>query len=235
MSANNIIQRFGGLIKEESLTCLKGDNIIPNTCVLESVTPFAGYYSCEPQAQKPQYLYCALNGYYSLETITRATQNIRKIFNHPFDAVLGIVTLYGVTTQVIRLRNLEHYDHVITLQNLFLEEGITFRKKLWGISDGMAMIKLRKFFYLEPVDVDVFIDCVQSHHAYFLIPEQIDYEKFKQLTDQVKYDPNYFYFDGAIAFFYERGEIKDMVRIYRENFTLEEIKAIKDKYCSLII
>ncbi len=234
MSKNIIIERFGGLIKEESLTCLNDDNLIPNTCVLESITPFAGYYSYGPQAQKPQYLYCALNGYYSFETITRATQNIRKGFKHPFDAVTGNITMFGITTQVIRLRNLEHYRDISALQKLYLEEGLTFRKKIWKISSEKGRIKLRKFFYLEPVDTGTFIDHAQPHHAYFLVPEQIDYEKFKLLTSQVKYDPNYFYFDGAIAFFYEKGEIKDMIRIYRENFTLDEIKAIRDKYFSLI-
>lgn len=228
------IERFGGLIKEEPLTCLHDDILMPNSCVLESVSPFFGYYSHEPFAQKPRYLYCVLNGYYSFETITRATQNTQKIFKHPFDAVTGNITLHGITNQIIRIRNLEQYNHISILQSLFLEEGITFKRKFLKVDNDMVMIKLRKFFLLETVDDGIFVDKSQPHHAYFLIPEQIDWERFKQITNQVKYDPNFFYFDGAIAFIYEQSCIRDMIRVYRENFSIEEIKTMRDKYLSLI-
>jgi hypothetical protein len=234
MKPQNLIERFGGLIKEEPLTCLQDDVLMPNTCVLESVSPFFGYYSHEPKAHQPQYLYCVLNGYYSFETITRATQSIRHVFKHPFDAVTGNISLYGVTSQVIRIRNLEQYKHISLLQQHYLDEGITFSRKFKRLNNEMAMIKLRKFMYLEPVGSDVFIDRAQAHHAYFIIPEQLTWEHFKSLTEQVKYDPNYFYFDGAIAFIYDQAEIRDLVRIYRENFKIEEIMAIRDKYLKLI-
>lgn len=234
MPLNNIIERFGGLIKEEPLTCLKDNILMPNTCVLESVSPFFGYYSHEPKARQPQYLYCVLNGSFSFETITRATQSIRKSFKQPFDAVTGQITLYGLSNQVLRIRNLRQYSHISTIQQLYIEEGITFKKKYRKFENDMAMISLRKFMYLEPIGNDVFIDRVQGHHAYFIVPRQIDWEQFKKLTDQVKYDPNYFYFDGAIAFIYENAEIKDMIRIYRENFSIEEIHAIRNKYLNLL-
>jgi hypothetical protein len=234
MGKKNIIERFGGLIKEEPLTCLQDDILMPGTCVLESVSPFFGYYSHEPQAHQPQYLYCVLNGYYSFETITRATQNIRRHFKHAFDAVTGNITLDGVTNQVIRIRNLKQYNHISELQRLYFDEGIMLKKKLRKFENEMAMIKLRKFMWLEPIDKGILIDKAQAHHAYFILPHQIDWEHFIKLTDQVKYDPNYFYFDGAIAFIYEQGEIRDMVRIYRENFSIEEIHEICEKYQNLL-
>lgn len=230
MKTNTIIERFGGLIKEEPLTCLNDETLQANTCVLESVSPFFGYYNHEPKVQKPHYLYFPLNGYFSLETISRATQNIRREFRQPFDMATGNITLFGLTSQVIRIRNLEQYSNISTLQRLYLNEGISFSKKFRKTNNAMAMIKLRKFFYLEPVGEDIFIDRGQQHHAYFIVQDQIDWERFKSLTEQVKYDPNYFYFDGAIAFIYDQGEIKDLIRIYRERFTLNEIKAIKEKY-----
>jgi len=234
MRSDKTIEKFGGLIKEEPLTSLQDNILMSGTTVLESVSPFFGYYNFEPQAVKPRYLYCPLSGYFSFETITRATQQIRKSFHSPFDAGTGNITLHGISSQVIRIRNLEKYNHISILQRLYLDEGISFSRKFRKVDNEMCMIKLRKFFFLEPSGDDVFIDKAQPHHAYFVIPEQIDWERFKQLTDQVKYDPNYFYFDGAIAFIYDQGEIKDMIRIYRENFTLEEIMAIKTKYMDLI-
>jgi hypothetical protein len=234
MSNDTTIEKFGGLIKEEPLTSLQDDILLSGTVVLESVSPFFGYYNFEPQAVKPRYLYCPLSGYFSFETITRATQQIRKSFHSPFDSVTGNITLHGISSQVIRMRNLENYNHISILQRLYLDEGISFSRKFRKVDDEMCMIKLRKFFFLESVGDDVFIDKGQPHHAYFVIPEQIGWEQFKKLTDQVKYDPNYFYFDGAIAFLYDQGEIKDLIRIYRENFTLDEVKEIKTKYLALI-
>jgi hypothetical protein len=234
MRIDKTIERFGGLIKEEPLTSLQDDILMSGTTVLESVSPFFGYYNFEPQAVKPRYLYCPLSGYFSFETITRATQQIRKSFPGPFDALTGNITLHGISSQVIRIRNLENYNHISILQRLYLDEGISFSRKFRKIDNEMGMIKLRKFFFLEPIGDDIFTDTAQAHHAYFLIPEQIDWERFKKLTDQVKYDPNYFYFDGAIAFIYHQGEITDMIRIYRENFTLQEIMAIKAKYLALL-
>lgn len=234
MRSDKIIEKFGGLIKEEPLTSLQDNILISGTTVLESVSPFFGYYNFEPQAVKPRYLYCPLSGYFSFETITRATQQIRKSFHSPFDSVTGNISLHGISSQVIRVRNLENYNHISILQKLYLDEGISFSRKFRKIDNEMGMIKLRKFFFLEPIGDDVFIDKAQPHHAYFIIPKQIYWEHFKKITDQVKYDPSYFYFDGAIAFMYDQGEIKDMIRIYRENFTLEEIMAIKTKYMDLI-
>ncbi len=230
MKNKNITERFGGLIKEEPLTCLEEDFLLPNTCVMESVSPFFGYYDQAPATNRPQYLYCALNGYYSFETITRATQNIRKKFPPGFDAVTGNITLYGITSQVIRIRNLEQYHQINSLQKLYIEEGINFRKKSRNFNREMTMIKLRKFFYLEEAGNDIFIDRAVAHHAYFAIPRQLDWNQFKEITTQVKYDPNHFYFDGALAFIYEDGEIRDLVRIYREKFNIDEIRSLKEKY-----
>lgn len=234
MNATKTIERFGGLIKEEPLASLQDDILLHNTTVLESITPFFGYYNYEPHALKPQYLYCPLNGYFSFETITRATQSIRQSFQGPFDAATGTITMHGISSQVIRIRNLENYKHISTLQQLYLEEGISFSKRWRKVEEEMGMIKLRKFFFLEHVSEDIFIDKSQDHHAYFIVPEQIDWDKFKVLTDRVKYDTDSYYFDGAIAFLYHLGEIRDMIRIYRENFTLEEIDTIKSKYLTLL-
>jgi len=120
------------------------------------------------------------------------------------------------------------------LQRLYLDEGITFKKSSRKFENEMAMIKLRKFMWLELAGDEIYLDKAQAHHAYFIVPEQIDWEQFKKLTDQVKYDPSYFYFDGAIAFIYEQGEIRDMIRIYRENFEIEEIREIRQKYLKLL-
>ena len=45
MSGQNVIEYFGGITKEEPLSCVENDLLLKNTCVLEAVSPFFGYYS----------------------------------------------------------------------------------------------------------------------------------------------------------------------------------------------
>lgn len=230
MEKSQIIERFGGIIKEEPLSYIKKDILLPHTCVFEAVHPYFGYYSSDPQAQKPQHLYCALNGYYSYEAISRATQNVRKKFEHAFDAAVGNVTIFGNTCQAIRIRNLQQYSQLSVLQQYYLEEGIMFKKKAMKVENEMAKIKLRKSLFLKDAGDGIYYDLEQENQVYFIIPEQIEWEYFKKLTKQVKLDTCNFYFDGALAYIYDQNEIKDMIRIYRIDYTHDEIKTLKDKY-----
>ncbi len=225
------IERFGGIIKEEPLSCLDTGLIAPNTCVLESTAPYFGYYYDERYRKViPRYLYCVLNGYFSFETITRATQSIRPQVTSQFDAATGNLTLHGTTAQMIRLRYLKDYNTISRLQQLYMDEGITFRRKFKTITKEMVMIKLRKFFLLQPLGEGLYLDPATEHHAYFMIPKQIDWEEFKQITKEVRFDPACFHFDGALGFIYQDSGVKDMVRIYRENITSEALITIRNRY-----
>jgi hypothetical protein len=95
------------------------------------------------------------------------------------------------------------------------------------------MIRLEKFFYLEKTEEDIYIDKMQLHHGYFVIPEAISWKKFVALTNEVRYDTDLIFFDAAQAFIFEQNNIIDLVRIYRENLTLEKLKAIRDRYLKL--
>lgn len=230
MENKQIIERFGGIIKEEPLSCIQDDIILPNTCVLEADSPYFGYYSYEPQTKNPQHLYCALNGYFSLETIARATQNVRKNFDKSFDAAIGSVTVSGNTCQIIRIRNLHHYNYITDIQRLYLEEGITFKKKPMKVKNSNAMIKLRKFFTLQVLEDNIYIDNEEESHIYFKIPQQIEWDFFKEITDKVRLNSCDFYFDAALAFMYEKDGVADMIRVYSKNFTVDKIYCIKSLY-----
>ncbi len=44
MENTTIIERYGGVLKEEPLTCVENDLILKNTCVVEAVSPYFGFY-----------------------------------------------------------------------------------------------------------------------------------------------------------------------------------------------
>ncbi len=234
MSSYSIIEHYGGITKEEPLSCVDNDILLKNTCVLEAVSPFFGYYSQVQYSTKPQMLYLVTDDFVSLETLMRITIKIQKKVKFPIDAVTGSVSLFNQTCHIIRFLNIPKYDQIATLQRLYQEHGITYKKKMRSFQNEMAMIKLRRFFTLIPVDKGVYLEHEHPNFGYFAIPEYIEWEAFKSLTTEVKYDTDLLYFDAATAYIYENRSLTDLVRIYRENLTADKLIAIKNKYIKLL-
>ncbi|MFA6950502.1 MAG: hypothetical protein WCQ70_07450 [Lentimicrobiaceae bacterium] len=231
---NVTIERFGRLEKEEVLECLESERLIPNACLLESQSPFRGYYERFTYERKPLYLYLVLEGNYSLEKIWRIILKVRKCFPHKFDAVPGYLEIFDNKVQIIRIRDLEEYDHIVDLQKLFAEEGLLYHKKIRKISGDIGIVRLDKSFYLEPIGDMMYMDAFQPHHGYFIIPRHFSWKEFKKITAEVQFDTNLLYFDAASAFFYENQGIIDMVRIYRENLDRDKLFAIRNGYYEVI-
>lgn len=234
MKQNEVLERFGVLVKQEPMSCMESGLIMPNTCVLEAVMPFAGYYSEVAQPTTPYYLYLVLEGTHSLESITRATTHIARKQDSPLDAVTGTISVAGLSCQVIRIRNLPDYNHIVNLQQKYMNEGIAMKKKIRKIDHDEAVIRLRKFFYLTVAGEDMYMDASQAHHGYFVIPSSMSWEAFSQLTKEVKYHTELLFFDAATAFIYEKGGITDLVRIYKENLSNDQLAAIRKRYLMLL-
>lgn len=234
MEKSEIIERFGGLMKVERLACLEDESLMPNACLLEAVAPFSGYYNEVVGSTKPLYLYIILEGRYPLEKLVRATLDIKKKSGLNFDAVPGTVQLFEHTCDMIRVRNLQKFSDIRELQKLYAAEGFEFRKRIRHFTDEKGIITLRKFFYLEPLGEGMYLDKSQPHHAYFTIPRPLSFEEFQEVDKEAKYDVKILYFDAAYVWLYEDKVMKDLIRIYREDLTLEKLKAIRDRYLSII-
>lgn len=234
MENHAIIERFGGITKEEPLSNVKGELLATNTCLLESAAPFFSYYSEVPDAEKPSYLYLVLEGYYSFEWILRATLNIRKKFPEPFDGAGGSITMLNNVWQVIRIRELRQYSVLSTLQNHYRDEGIEFKTQVRGFSKEMGVIRLRKFFYLHPLGGGLYLDTIRENVGYFEIPHYINWEQFKRVTDEAKFETSLLYFDAGKAYILENGAITHMVRVFRENLTIERLRGIQARYLRLL-
>jgi hypothetical protein len=100
--------------------------------------------------------------------------------------------------------------------------------------DEKALISLSKLFWLEPVGDLMFMDSSQAHHGYFILPRYVSWVEFKKLSKEAKYDTSILFFDAATAFVYENGGITDLVRVYKENLTIENLAAIRNRYLNLL-
>jgi len=232
MSSSPYIERYGNLLKQETLRTLE-DQILPNTFVLEAPEPFPGffdYYSDRPVDSRPLYVYLVVKQLYTLEQITRATQNIRKYFQSDFNAAAGVVHLYNKEFHVIRVRHLEGYKQIAELQECYMDEGIEFRKKPGGKPNGPGVIRIKKFFILDEKHPGVYFDITEKDHGYFTIPKKLTWKHFEDITKKVKFNWELPTFDAAIGHFHANYGIQDMIRIYNPDMNLEYLMDVR-KMC----
>jgi len=236
MSNEHYIERYGNLLKQETLRTLE-EKIWPNTFVLEAPEPFPGfynYYSDHPVECKPLYIYLVLKKLYTLEDITRATQNIQKYFKTDFNATPGVVHIFNRKIDVIRVRHLDNFSQIIDLQRGYMDEGIEFKSKPNRKVEGPAIIRIKKFFILEEKQPGIFFDVVEKDHGYFLIPKQITWKHVENSTRQVKFNWDRPFFDAAIGHFHVKFGIQDMIRIYYPEMNEEYLLEVRKKYLERI-
>ncbi len=229
-------ERYGNLLKQEELRTLE-DQILPNTFVLEAPEPFPGfydYYSDHPVESKPLYVYFVVKQLYTLEQVTRATQNIRRYFQSEFDAAAGVVNIYNKEYDVIRIRHLPDYSLISELQACYMDEGIEFRKKPGGRPEGPALIRIKKFFIMDEKHPGVYFDVVEKDHGYFTIPKYLNWKYFEDITKKVKYNWEGSDFDAAIGHFHVNFGIQDMIRIYNPDMQVDFLMAVRKLYMDRI-
>lgn len=229
-----IIERFGGLLKKEPFSCVEKDILARDTCVLECVSVFSGYYD-HTFGTPPLYLYLMLDGKPTFMHVARATEQVKEKVNFPFDAVFAEITFSETLSSfAIRIRDLEQYNQISELQRQYEAAGLTLRKKNKQIQQLPGLIRLEKFFYLEPWGEGFYLDRQQLHHGYFTIPHYLKWDQFVSLTKEAKFDTNLLYFDAALACFFENGKPINLIRIYKENLSKNELTAIRDRYMQLM-
>ncbi len=231
---NTQIERYGWITKEEPLSQVTDKNLDLKISLLESTAPFYGYYEENPIDERPDYLYWILEECYSQERIVRALQTIRAECYPSLDAVPGTITITDDYFHVVRMRNLKRYNQIHPVQEMFEKKGIKLKKMSRKIQNQMGIINLNKFFYLTPIGEGMYLQDGRENLGYFTLPEYIEWNAFKRLTEEVKYDTNLLFFDAGRAAFVEDGNIIELVRIFRENLTHERLAAIRDRYLKLL-
>ena len=235
MKQKNVKEYVGSLSKEESLQCIENDLLIKDSCVLESVNPFFGYYADAPNVPQPNYLYIMLSERIDFMDLQRIILQVNKQSKLTVDAVWASITVPNYQEMPsIRIRDLQQYGQISLLQQQYRDAGLPLLKHKKNVLLNNAIIKLQKFFFLEELDEGLFFDARQAHHGYFVIPEHIDWNRFKKLTAEAKYEIELLNFDAAIASVFTSNRIIELVRIYREDINVEKLKAIRDRYYHLL-
>lgn len=224
---DNIIKSHGTITKEEILTNIEY-KIMPNTLVLESSLPFPGYHGRNlPENPAPGMIYLITDERYDGEDILRAAKKVKQISTENFSASYGKAIIYPGTFYFIRVRSLSCFDCIPQIQEAFAAEGISFMKKK-QISHE-ALIKVQKLFLLEKIDDYLYVDREDPLMYYFEIPDKPEWLSFKQMTVFIRGNIDAYTFDAALgAVYYD--ELKDVIRIYAKDITIDQLHFIRRKY-----
>ncbi|MEI6142053.1 MAG: hypothetical protein WCP85_22460 [Mariniphaga sp.] len=230
MGKNRKDDVYGMLGKYESLFVVSGKSL-PGSLVFESLNPFPGYYDHQENDIKPVYLYVALDQEYSVFDIERAKQVVKNTYDWHFEAAKGKIDLFGKHYDVVRLRHLDSFDQLIPIQNEFLKAGLKLKMSSSGKGkDQKGFIKLFKLFHISKLGKGIYIDTSEEFHAYLVLPRQLSWEEFVDTTLKVRYNWESTDFDAAIGGFFIKGELKEMVRIYSKNVSLEYLSTLRELY-----
>lgn len=226
-----IIERYGSLKKIEPLRAITDDAVLPNTLAFECPSPFPGYYGSKPGKDIPLYVYFILDEYLHLEELLIIKEEIKKEVDFSFHATIASLEFFDESFHAIRVRRVEDYAQLRTLQHKLIERGVHFHKKSrkYKVVEN-AYIRIKKFFQVEELAPGFFYDLVDQYHGYFKIDHHLELDDFVDIAKQVAYNLEIIDYDAALASYFEDYKVHDMVRIYTDKNSLETLKKIKVEY-----
>ncbi|MFP4620005.1 MAG: hypothetical protein ACLFM7_01735 [Bacteroidales bacterium] len=226
--SNRIIEITGYIKKRETLATLSG-NIVHNTCVLESSTPFPGYHGKNmPDESEPRSIFFLITNQFSFEDIARITRNIGRNCRYDFNASIGSVYIQPYTYHCIRIKFLKSFSLLPDLQELFIQEGVKFLK--YKAINEKAIIVVNKNFLVEEQEEGIYLDLENKSKYYIELPEMLDWDTFSQFTFHIKNNLLDNNFDAALGVFYRINGIVDMIRVYDRDHSIEKMRVLKSRY-----
>ncbi len=225
MSEKYIIETLGTIEKKEKLEPIGYENL-----VLESHHPFPGYHGTTvPDVDKPMSVFLITKFDYGEDKIIRIIQKIKKSQKIKFDATPGHVFFIRDMVPCIRLKGIEDYKYIPDILQCFKDEGIAFQANK-KVEPYEGLIRIKKYFILEPITDCTLKDIEVPAMTYFQIPKIVDWNSFQTMTEDIKRnidDPN---FDAALATIYRRSGLIDYIRIYDSECSQEKLDLIRKKY-----
>jgi len=223
---------YGMIGKSESLEVVH-EKILHSSLVFESFAPFPGYYNQIENDVKPVYLYLALDHEYSVFDIDRAKLAVKRTLNWRFEAAKAEIDLFDKHFDVVRLRHLDSFDQLMSIQNEFIKAGIKLKvSTLNRVKNDTGFIQLSKIFFIRKLSKGIYLDTSEDYHAYLVLPYKLSQQEFEETTLKVKYNWESTLFDAAMGSLFIGGKLREMVRIYSKNLTPSYLEDLRKLYTS---
>ncbi|MCD6092135.1 MAG: hypothetical protein J7J72_11615 [Bacteroidales bacterium] len=229
---SHTIEVSGTVTKKESLVAVNPE-ISNNTLILETAHAFPGYHGIVPEEKVPGSLFLVTKKKYSKDAIIRSFMAFKKSLKIDLDMVASQITLQNNDVDAIRIKGLSNYSILPQLIQALHDEGYRFLKYN-HIKEFSSIIKVEKEYLLEEIESGFYNDKNDTETHYFTIEKEIKWYAFEKAIIDIKYNIDDNNFDAALATLYRAGGVVDLVRIYKKDLHLNELKQIKDKLCDYI-
>ncbi|MCD6179169.1 MAG: hypothetical protein J7K39_04640 [Bacteroidales bacterium] len=226
------IEVSGTIIKKESLTTINSD-INNNILILETAHAFPGYHGIIPEEKLPGSLFLITKKKYSKEFILRSAKALKKSLKMKLDLASSRITLRNNDVFAIRIKCLNNYSILPQLIQALSDEGYRF-EKYRNSKEFSSIIQVKKEFLLEEIEAGFYRDKSNTETHYFEIKNELKWYAFEKAVTDIKYNTKDNNFDAALATFYRVKGVIDLVRIYKKDLSLNELKQIKEKLCNYI-
>ncbi len=226
MKTHNLI---GKITLEEKINVINSKQH-HNALIIDVPNPLASYYSNFAGIQQPNTIVLATKTPNSFENILRATKNINTSKNLNLNGAKCEALINGKIVNCIRLKGIENYAEIDHILDLYINEGFNFNANVKAKESDLVRLRVNKFFDLEEIDEAIFRSRRNPNRFYFKMNTADNFETCKQKIKHVKNNVLNNNFDAAHVILYNQGEINDVVRVIKPNFSAEEVYNIYKKY-----
>lgn len=228
------IESLGFVIKKETLCLLASEHKF-SELILEDLDPYPGFYDhfhipVSEVEKKPRSIFAIIKdlGFEQMNDFIRMTTTIRSSFNSRFDAVMGRLSFQNGLVSCIRIY-MDDYTSLPRLIEMYKRHGIEFLTSR-SVKDYSSVIHIWKFMILEEVVPGIYRDTELKDTYYFKVSKYVSWPKFETITANVRNNNNHKVYDAAQAGYYSHEGIIEMVRIYDQKATLDNLVFLKEKY-----
>jgi hypothetical protein len=234
MESTKTIESLGFVIKKETLKLLVSEHKF-NELILEDLDPYPGFYDhfhipVNEDEKKPRSIFAIIKdmSFEQMDDVTRITSAIKKNFSKRFDAVMGRLTFQNNLVTSIRIY-MDDYSALPQLIDLYKLSGIEFLSSR-PVKPYSTLINIRKYMVLEQIIPTIYRDTELKDTYYFTVEKFVNWPKFETVSLNVRNNNNHKVYDAAQAGYYSRYGIVEMVRIYDQKATLDNLLYLKEKY-----
>ena len=220
---------LGKLTRQEKVNPI-ATNKIPNTFVVSIPNPLATYFTRFTQVNRPHSILLLVKSDLSFERILRATRNINTATEFNLEGAKSELTIGKRKYSGIRLKGVKDFSDIPKIQELYKNEGFDLAKNVRIKKETDSMIRVNKFFNINQISDDVYQSVNDKDRYYFAIPNNLDWDQFRDVTFDIKNNINISGYDVAKGIFYDNHGITEIVRIVKPNISLEMVNEVKDKY-----
>lgn len=233
MTNTKHIESFSIITKEEKVRTLT-HSIVNNTFAIEIITPLPGYYGAEYliSREKPGHILLITKDYVHFEDFFRIQNKINTYLDFNFDATFASVIARNTKYHAIRIKDVENFDQIEELQHAFMDEGIQMAKPK-NINE-MALIRIKKFLSLSSDGKGIYSDTGKSNYKYIEIEKPLTWKLFEKITQRIRHNSPNLKFDVALGVLFRTGNLMDVIRVYGENLSKEDMLSLHEKYVAIM-